>query len=137
MVASMFERLGRYVCIVLVTTLVMIALEACATQQPGSIGAILSRDNDTGALYVRDLVPGLAAEKAGLEPGDEIIMIEGRYVRDLEPIRVREQLRGDVGTFVRLTVVRGALVLRVRFARTELREPKEDEPQKKVETIAE
>lgn len=115
----------------------IVVLGACATQRPGSIGAILSRDNDSGALYVRDLVPGLAAEKAGLEPGDEIVMIDGRYVREMQAVRVREMLRGEVGTFVRLTVVRGQLVLRVRLARSELREPKEDEPKPKVETIAE
>src|SRR4051812_4511618 len=86
------------------------AFVGCATERPGSIGAHLSRDNETGALYVRDLFPGLAGERAGLLPGDEIIMIDGHYVRELNAPRVREMLRGEIGTAVRLTIVRGELV---------------------------
>lgn len=132
-VATMRSSLPRLTCVVFVA----FALAACATQRPGSIGAQLLRDNETGALYVRDLSPNLAAERAGMTPGDEIIMIEGHYVRELGAPRVREMLRGDVNTPVRLTVVRGEQVLRVRIVRTELREAKEDAPKPRVETMIE
>jgi len=108
---------------------------ACAADQKGSIGAVLSRENDTGALYVRDLAPGLAAMRAGLLPGDELVMIDGRYVRELGASEVRALLRGDVGTFVRLTIVRGDEVRRVRVERVALRDAKEERP--RTETIAE
>lgn len=132
-VAAMRSSVGRSTWFLLV----VLALVACANQRPGSIGVLLTRDNETGALYVRDLSPGLAGERAGLLPGDEIIMIDGRYVRELDALRIRTMLRGDVGTAVRLTVVRGDLVLRMRVARTELREPKEDQPKPRMETVAE
>ncbi len=109
---------------------------ACAAEQKGSIGAVLSRDNDTGALYVRDLSPGLAAERAGLLPGDELVMIEGRYVRDLDAKEIRVLLRGDVGSGVRLTVVRGDEVRRVRIERRALLDTKKEE-RPRTETIAE
>ncbi|MDC3953821.1 PDZ domain-containing protein [Polyangium jinanense] len=109
---------------------------ACAAEQKGSIGAVLSRDNDTGALYVRDLSPGLAAERAGLLPGDELLMIEGRYVRDLDAKEIRALLRGDVGTSVRLTIVRGEEVRRVRVERRALLDPKKEE-RPRTETITE
>jgi C-terminal processing protease CtpA/Prc len=117
--------------------LIALALVACATERPGSIGARLSRDNETGALYVRDLFPGLAGERAGVLPGDEIIMIDGHFVRDVDAPRVREMLRGQVGTAVRLTIVRGALVVRMRVARSELREAKEEELKPRMETLRE
>lgn len=70
---------------------------------------------------MRDVPPGLAAERAGLIPGDEIMMIDGVYVRDLSSAEVRDRLRGAVGSAVELTVVRGRDVRRVRIVRTELR----------------
>lgn len=87
----------------------------------GSIGAVLGRDNESQALYVRETPRGLAAERAGLVPGDEIVMIDGVYVRDLSAAEIRDRLRGAVGSTVELTVVRGGDVLHVRVPRSELR----------------
>jgi C-terminal processing protease CtpA/Prc len=88
----------------------------------GSIGAVLGRDEETQALYVHDVPPGLAAAHAGLLPGDEILMIDGVYVRDLSAGELRDRLRGEIGSAVELTVIRGREVLRLRATRTELRE---------------
>jgi C-terminal processing protease CtpA/Prc len=115
----------------------MLACMGCAGAKLGSIGAHLSRDNETGALYVRDLSPGLAGEKAGLLPGDEIIMIDGHYVRQIDAPRIREMLRGQVGTAVRLTVVRGELVVRMKVARSELRDVPDEQPKPRMETLKE
>jgi len=85
------------------------------------VGAVLGRDNDTHALYVREAPPGLGAEKAGLLPGDQVMMIEGRYVRDLSEKEIRSELRGEVGSPVLLTILRGNDVLHVKVTRTALR----------------
>jgi C-terminal processing protease CtpA/Prc len=103
------------------TLALFLGLAACAPRV-GSIGAVLGRDNDTSALYVRDVASGLAAEKAGLVPGDEIVMIDGLYVRDLPIKDVKRLLRGEVGSVVDLTIVRGREVRRVRVARSAFRE---------------
>lgn len=87
----------------------------------GSVGAVLGRDNDTHAVYVRDVPEGLAADLAGLLPGDEIIMIDGIYARDLDKRALTKRLRGDVGTSVDLTILRANEVLRLRVRRTPLR----------------
>lgn len=105
----------------LLAPLLCAALAGCA-QTTGSIGAVLGRDDETRALHVRDVPEGLAAEKAGLVPGDEIIMIDGVYVRELPVRELKRLLRGDVGSTVELTIVRGREVLRVRLARTPFRE---------------
>jgi carboxyl-terminal processing protease len=70
----------------------------------GSIGAVLTRDNVTGEVTVRDAPEGKAAAKAGLVPGDEVVAVEGRDVRHLTADQVHAALEGSVGTTVTLTV---------------------------------
>jgi C-terminal processing protease CtpA/Prc len=60
-------------------------------------------------------------------------MIDGFYTRDLDQKQIIKHLRGDIGTSVELTVVRGSEVRHVRVKRTALREPEEVKP--KEETI--
>lgn len=133
MVVTMRSLVACWLCVIVVA----LALVGCATERQGSIGAHLSRDNETGAIYVQDLFPGLAGERAGVLPGDEIIMIDGHYVRELDAPRVREMLRGQVGTAVHLTIVRGELVVRLRIGRSELREASEVQPKPRMETLKE
>ena len=113
-----------------------LSLSACGGST-GSIGAVLARDNTTRSLHIRETPFGHAAAKAGLMPGDEIVMIEGYYVRDLTPKQIQTLLRGDPGSTVELTVVRGGEVRRVKVVRTALREKKppkgEDEDEDKPE----
>jgi C-terminal processing protease CtpA/Prc len=108
----------------------------CAPTGPGSMGAVLGRDNETRALYVRDVPPGLGAEKAGLRPGDQLVMIEGFYVKDLTAEQIRKRLRGDAGSTVELTLLRGEEVRHVRVTRVPMREHRAAPPPKE-ERIAE
>jgi C-terminal processing protease CtpA/Prc len=119
----------------LLLLLVFQGLACSGESRVGSIGAVLARDNESGALYVRDLSSGPAAERSGLLPGDEILMVEGRYVRELETKEIRALLRGDVGAQVRLTIVRGGEVRRIKVERVALRDGGEVKP--RVETLAE
>ena len=97
----------------------------------GSIGAVLGRDADTGAVHVRGVPEGNAADRAGLQEGDEIAFVDGRDVRDLDVIELRKLLRGDPGSHVDLTILRDGNVVRVRVARAPLAaappEPREGE----------
>ena len=99
----------------------MFSVFGCGGGTPGSVGAVFGRDNDTRALYVREVPPGLAAAGAGLLPGDQVVMIEGLYVRDLDAKSIRDKLRGDVGSTVALTILRGQEVIHVRVARGALK----------------
>ncbi len=76
----------------------------CATSWGGSVGAVLSRNNETGKVTVRETPEGKGAAKAGLAPGDELIAIEGHDVRHLSAEQVHAALEGPVGSRVKLTV---------------------------------
>ena len=83
----------------------------------GTIGALLGQRPD-GRLFVRETPPELAAARHGVEPGDEILLIDGKDVRQMGEHELYRSLSGDVGTTVKLTLVRGDAVIRVTLART-------------------
>jgi hypothetical protein len=122
----------RRLCCMLIAAAVPACGGAAAT---GSVGAVFVRDNDTHALHVRDAPSGMAAREAGILPGDEILMVDGRYVRDLRSDQIRSALRGAIGSHVELTIVRGDEVRHVRVKRTEMRHAEPRVP--RLETISE
>ena len=83
----------------------------------GTIGAILGQRAD-GTLTVRATPKKLAAVDAGLRPGDELLLIDGRAVRGMSRADLRVALGGDEGTRVKLTVIRDDEVIRVTLTRT-------------------
>ena len=98
---------------VLVTALVT---TSCAPQR-GTIGAVLAQDQNQH-LFVREVPDGLAADRAGLEVGDEILTIDGADARAMSVAGVHDALSGVVGEPVKLTVIRGGNVIRVTVKRT-------------------
>lgn len=85
----------------------LFCLLAACSSAPGTIGATLGKQPD-GRLFVRAVPPGQGAAQAGLEVDDEIVAIDGKDVRGLTPEEVRQAVRGDLGSTMVLTVVRGA-----------------------------
>lgn len=83
----------------------------------GTIGAVLVQKSD-GRVYVRDVPEHLAAYKAGIRPGDELLLIDGQDVRRFTEDDLRRSLSGLVDEPVNLTLVRGAEVLRVTVRRS-------------------
>lgn len=104
------------VCHLWVFAVALYAIIGCAEQR-GTIGATLGRQND-GRLFIRETPLGLAAARAGLKPGDEITLINGRDVRSFDEQGLHATLSGDVGDPVKLTVLRGEQVLHVTLQRT-------------------
>lgn len=107
----------------LATSLAALALGWAAGCQGsvGSVGAVLGRDKSSYALVVRGVAEGQAAHRAGLEPGDEVLFVDGTYARDLSADEVRALLRGEVGSAVDVTVARPNGEIRwLRIVRTQL-----------------
>jgi C-terminal processing protease CtpA/Prc len=92
------------------------ALPGCAPDR-GTIGAVLGQSAEQ-RLVLREVPPGLAAGRAGLLPGDELLLIDGRDVRELDERGVRRALSGSVGDPVKLTLLREGRVIRVTVRRT-------------------
>ena len=93
-------------------------LSDCAARK-GTIGALIAEDEESGRLFLREVPPGLAAARANLKPGDEILLIDGLDVRRMDARQVHAALVGEVDSTVRLTLIRDEQVLRVTLKRTE------------------
>ena len=92
---------------------------ACRSPAPGTIGAALGQRTDH-RLFVRALPPGQGADRAGLQEGDEILLIDGKDVRAMSPEDVRRAVRGDVGSSMTLTILRGTEKRELKVVRTPL-----------------
>jgi C-terminal processing protease CtpA/Prc len=95
---------------------------SCASR-PGSIGAVLGQSKTDGRVTVRETPPGYPAARAGLLPGDEVLLIDGRDVRSMSPETVHLALEGDIGTTVHLTLLRAGKIERVALIRAPLASP--------------
>jgi len=91
----------------------------CGGSAPGTIGAALGQRTDQ-RLFVRSLPAGQGAERAGVQEGDEILLIDGKDVRTMSPEDVRRAVRGDVGTSMNLTILRGTEKREIKVVRTPL-----------------
>jgi C-terminal processing protease CtpA/Prc len=91
-------------------------LLGCGAER-GTIGALIAQTPEQH-LVLRDVPPNLAAGRAGLQPGDEILLIDGRDVRELDERGVHLALAGSVGDPVKLTLLREGRVVRVTLRRT-------------------
>ncbi len=72
---------------------------------PANVGIFLSKR--MGLTTVVSLLPGSAAEKAGVKVGDVIDRVEGVPTRELSVVQLQRLLGGPAGTTVTLSVVRG------------------------------
>jgi C-terminal processing protease CtpA/Prc len=94
-------------------------LAACASSRPGTIGAALGQ-TDEHRLFVRATPEGQGAARAGIVPGDEILFLDGKSVRAMSPEEIRRGVRGDVGSTLVVTLVRGGQTMEVKIVRTPL-----------------
>ncbi|HEU4538937.1 MAG TPA: PDZ domain-containing protein [Polyangiaceae bacterium] len=101
----------------LALALLLAALAPGCRPSLGSVGAVFRQEKSSGRLWVRRVEPSMDGARAGLEPGDEVLSVEGRDVRDLSPAGVHEALSGPPGTTVSLTVARRGTIEHLRVVR--------------------
>ncbi len=80
------------------------AYKAHKSESKGGIGAVISKR--FGYAAVVSVLPGSAAEKAGIEPTDIFESIEGQSTRDMSLPEIRNVLAGAPGSSVDVSVVR-------------------------------
>ncbi len=72
----------------------------------GGVGSLIRKLPGKPVCLVEPYA-GSPAVKSGLEPGDEIIEIDGNSILDLTSEQASERMKGQPGTTVRFTVVKG------------------------------
>lgn len=64
----------------------------------GGIGIVVQKEDD--GLHIRQVMPGSPAERAGLQVGDVITMVDGTHVQPLSLEEAGQLMRGSAGTRV-------------------------------------
>ncbi len=67
------------------------------------IGVLIDQAN--GAFVVQKVIAASPAEKAGIEPGDQIVAVDGKQVAGLTFEELASLIRGAIGTKVTVTVI--------------------------------
>jgi carboxyl-terminal processing protease len=75
------------------------------------VGLQIAQDADTGKLIVIAPIAGSPADRAGIQPADAILEINGFSTRDLSLDEAAERMRGSVGSRVTLTIERAGTAL--------------------------
>ena len=84
------------------------------------IGVTVSQNTSTGAItIVKTFKKGSGAEE-GMLPGDMIYKIEGKKIEGLELSKVVSQIKGEEGTFVKVTVLRNGKEIEFNLERRKL-----------------
>ncbi len=85
------------------------------------IGAELSKEN--GDIVVVSPIAGFPAEKAGIKPKDIIAEVDGGSTADMTVSEAVSKIRGEKGTKVKLTIIRGAQPLSFEVTREDITIP--------------
>ncbi len=72
----------------------------------GGIGCYIAYDVDAGHSYVAGIIPGYAADKAGLLEGDIFYKVDGEDVIECNSEEVSGKVRGLAGTTVNIVMLR-------------------------------
>ncbi|MFQ3679304.1 MAG: S41 family peptidase [Pseudanabaenaceae cyanobacterium] len=90
------------------------------------VGLQIAVDPETATLVVVSPIEGSPAEKAQLQPLDRIVAIDGVPTAGLTLDECADRMRGEIGSKVRLTVVRNPRGQLPAFDKTNLFEGKEE-----------
>lgn len=86
--------------------------------QYGGIGALIHQQN--GNVIISEPYEGLPADKAGLKAGDIIIEVNGQESKGKTSDQVREFLRGQAGSEIKIKVLRDGKEIEKTFHREEI-----------------
>ncbi|KIO74651.1 peptidase S41 [Pedobacter lusitanus] len=117
---AMLESLDPYTTYVPESEVEEYKLKYVSTQF-GGIGA--STVFIEGKLFVNEVSSGYPAFKLGIQPGDQIVKINGVEVKGKDRTEVSRLLRGPRGTAVDLLIVREGTVIQKQLVRDEIRQP--------------
>lgn len=83
---------------------------------------IIAREDGTG-LDITQVSAGGSAEEAGLLAGDTLIAVDGESIAGMQLEEIRNRIRGEKGTQVQITVLRGGTEHTVAVTRKQIKTP--------------
>ena len=87
------------------------------------VGVGITVKEGTGGIEITKVTAGGPGEEAGILAGDLIVAVDGADVRECTVAQVRDLVRGEKNTEVKLTVVRDGTKQTVTVTRREIRTP--------------
>lgn len=70
------------------------------------VGLKLRRDDDSGHVFVAEVLPGSPSEQAGILVGDRLLLVDGQATDRLSLNGIAQRLRGEDGSQVTVTISR-------------------------------
>ena len=84
------------------------------------VGVKIDFDPATGYIDVRGTIPGSPAERAGIQPPDKIVTIDGKLYKGLTLRDAVADIRGKAGQTVTLSILRGAQLVSIPVVREKI-----------------
>lgn len=81
------------------------------------VGALLSKDYNTGLITITQVYKDSPAEKAGIQAGDVLYQVDDKEITDESLDEIVTWIKGDKGTEVTLHVMRGSETLKLTAVR--------------------
>ncbi len=99
----------------------MDALQESVTGVYAGIGVTVNREiTEDGCMSILDVFEGSPAEEAGLRPMDKIYAVDGQLVSELGREGTVAAVRGEEGTPVTLTILRGEQEMEITIVRRKI-----------------
>ena len=92
-------------------------LAGCVEPWISSVDAGFRYNTKTNRTVVFEVMPGTLSEKAGLEPGDILLAVDGEDISTASKGAVLAALKGPIGSTAVLTVKRGGQILEIPIER--------------------
>lgn len=86
------------------------------------IGVTVQYSNNDKVLKIVDVLKGSPAENAGILPDDIILAVDGTTHTEVGPQSLADLIRGEAGTSLTLTILRGGSEISVTLTRAALKE---------------
>ena len=87
------------------------------------VGITIQADPEGRGFLVLDVTDGGPAEEAGILADDILIAVEGTSLTDIDINATRDMVRGKEGTFVQMTLLRGAEEVTLSVERRQIQTP--------------
>ena len=88
----------------------------------GGIGVMVEYNDADESIMVNTVYPGSPAEAAGIKVGDFILAVDGKTVEEVGYLNAVNYVRGEIGTKVEITLLRGEETVTVVATRAEVEE---------------